>query len=125
MNYFYRHCIHQTDSIVKHSYDYRMGGVLNKNYFLLKTNISVEGIFSKLEIIEVIFPSVNYMFCKKSKTGKISTIQNHFLSHFRLFDTIQEAETYAKVLKQYCIENLEKTIKWRQESLESMKLINP
>ena len=102
-----------------------MGGVLNKNYFLLKTNISVEGIFSKLEIIEVIFPSVNYMFCKKSKTGKISTIQNHFLSHFRLFDTIQEAETYAKVLKQYCIENLEKTIKWRQESLESMKLINP
>ena len=117
--------MYQTDSIVKHSFDYRMGIILNKEYFLLKTNISIEGIFSRLEIIEVVFPTVSYKFCKKSKTGKLSTIQNNFVSYHRLFNTRQEAEIYSKALKQYCIESLEKSIEWRHESLEKMKLINP
>lgn len=125
MNYYYRYCMVRVDGIVKHSFDYRMGPVLNKNYFLLKSNIGTEGTFSKLEIIEVVFPSVTYKFSKVSKTGKVSRSETNFSSHLRLFETRQEAEIYAQALKQYCIEELKKSIDWRQESLEQMKLITP
>lgn len=124
MNYFYRYATRCVDHTLNHDSNYYHKIVPNNSYFLLKSDISVDGIFNKMEIIEVVFYTQN-TFHKKTKTGKVSVKDQYLKNHHRVFETKAEAITFANELKQFCIKTIEDSIEFRKTALISMKSINP